>query len=60
MGAAAEVDPAARDRRAQGFLAKPPNLADFIRSPDSAVVQIRVEKYFLVRRFQEVVEIAIS
>jgi nitroimidazol reductase NimA-like FMN-containing flavoprotein (pyridoxamine 5'-phosphate oxidase superfamily) len=60
MGAAAEVEPGARDRWAEVFLAKHPHLEDFVRSPDAAVVKIRVEKYYLVRRFQEVVEIAIT
>jgi len=60
MGTAAEVAPAARGRWAQVFLDKHPHLEDFVRSPDGAVVQIRVEKYYLVRRFQEVVEIAMA
>ena len=60
MGIATEVDPAARGRLAEIFLAKHPHLEDFIRSPDCAIVRIQVEKYYLVRRFQEVVELALT
>jgi hypothetical protein len=41
-------------------LAKHPHREDFVRSPDGGVIKIRVEKYYLVRRFHEVVEIAIA
>jgi nitroimidazol reductase NimA-like FMN-containing flavoprotein (pyridoxamine 5'-phosphate oxidase superfamily) len=60
MATATEVDPAARGRLEQIFLAKHPHLEDFIRLPDCAIVKIQVEKYYLVRRFQEVVELAIT
>jgi len=60
MGTATEVDPAAGGPLAQIFLAKHPHLEDFVRSPDCAIVRIQVEKYYLVRRFQEVVELAIT
>jgi nitroimidazol reductase NimA-like FMN-containing flavoprotein (pyridoxamine 5'-phosphate oxidase superfamily) len=60
MGTAAEVDPGARGRLEQMLLAKHPHLKDFVRSPDCAIVRIQVEKYYLVRRFQEVVELAIT
>ena len=53
-------DPAARGPLAQIFLGKHPHLEDFIRSPDCAIVRIQVEKYYLVRRFQEVVELALT
>ena len=60
MGIATEVDPAARGRLEQIFLAKHPHLEDFVRSPDCAIIRIQVEKYYLVRKFQEVVELAIT
>ena len=60
MGVATEVDPAARDPLEQIFLAKHPHLEDFVRSPDCAIIRIQVEKYYLVRKFQEVVELAIT
>jgi len=57
LGVAAEVDPAARGPLEHIFLAKHPHLEDFVRSPDCAIIKIQVEKYYLVRRFQEVVEL---
>jgi heme iron utilization protein len=60
MGAAAEVAPPDREPLAQLFLARHPHLAEFVNSPDCAVVAVRVEKYLLVSQFQEVVEISVS
>jgi hypothetical protein len=40
--------------------AKHPMLEDFVRSPSCALLQIRVETYYLVRRFQNVMELHVK
>jgi general stress protein 26 len=42
------------------YLAKHPMLEDFVRSPSCALLQIRVETYYLVRRFQNVMELHVK
>jgi hypothetical protein len=37
-----------------------PMLEDFVRSPSCALLQIRVETYYLVRRFQNVMELHVK
>ena len=44
----------------RAYLAKNPHLEEFISSPTCALLRIRVEKYYLVRRFQNVVEIHVK
>jgi len=38
------------------YIAKHPHLAEFVRSPTCAFLRFEVEAYYLVRRFQEVME----
>jgi len=49
---------AAREREAvlQQYMARHPNLEAFARSPGCALLAIRVERYILVQRFQNVTE----
>ena len=42
------------------YLSKHPHLKDFVSSPSSALISIRVEIYYLVTRFQNVVEIHLT
>jgi len=42
------------------YLSKHPYLEDFVSSPSSALITIRVEVYYLVTRFQNVVEIHLT
>ena len=42
------------------YLNKHPHLEDFVASPSSALITIRVEVYYLVTRFQNVVEIHLT
>lgn len=58
IGRAAGVNGAERERCLAIFREKQPHLEAFARSESSAVVRISVEKYILVSRFQNVVEIA--
>jgi heme iron utilization protein len=45
-----------RDRALQLYLAKNPSLREFAVLPDCALLQLRVERYFLVSNFGEVQE----
>jgi hypothetical protein len=57
IGAATEV---AEDERASlesCYLAKHPHLREFLASPSCAFFTVRVERYIVVRRFQEVMEL---
>jgi hypothetical protein len=42
------------------YLNKHPHLEDFVSSPSCALIQIRVEIYYVVTRFQNVVEIRLT
>ena len=42
------------------YLKKHPYLKDFLRSPTCALVRVRVDTYYLVRRFQAVTEIHVK
>jgi len=39
------------------FLEKHPELTDFIKSPTTALITVKVSKYILVNRFQDVTEL---
>jgi nitroimidazol reductase NimA-like FMN-containing flavoprotein (pyridoxamine 5'-phosphate oxidase superfamily) len=41
------------------YLMKHPHLVDFLHSPTTAFLKIRVEKYIVVTRFQHVVEVSV-
>lgn len=60
IGNAEEVAPADLELPRQSFLAKHPMLIDFIDAPGCALIRIRVERYSLVRRFQDVLELNIN
>ena len=59
-GTAQEVVDSERDEVLTVYLAKHPMLKDFVQSPSCALLQIRVETYYLVRRFQNVMELHIK
>jgi nitroimidazol reductase NimA-like FMN-containing flavoprotein (pyridoxamine 5'-phosphate oxidase superfamily) len=42
------------------YLQKYPNLREFISDPNCALMEIKVDKYMLVSRFQEVMELDMS
>jgi len=56
-GTAAEVAPRERERALDRYLAKHPHLNDFVHSPTCALCKIRVRTFFVVTRFQSVVEV---
>jgi len=41
----------------QSYLSKLPHLEEFVRSPNCALVKITVETYYVVSRFQNVIEL---
>jgi nitroimidazol reductase NimA-like FMN-containing flavoprotein (pyridoxamine 5'-phosphate oxidase superfamily) len=56
-GTAAEVTPRERKSAMDRYLAKHPHLSDFVHSPTCALCKIRVQTFFVVTRFQSVVEV---
>ena len=59
-GSAKEVVDSKRDAVLAIYLAKQPMLKDFVESPSCALLQIKVETYYLVRRFQNVMELHVK
>ena len=45
---------------AEQFLARHPSMADFVRSPGCAVMKVDVRSYYLVTRFQNVIELHVE
>ena len=60
VGPVKEVSGPERDRAAAAYKARHPSLADFVDSPTTALLALNVERYFLVRRFQEVMVLEIA
>jgi len=56
-GIAGEVEPRDRKRLQRLYLVKHPHLEDFVTSPNCALVRIRVNTYYIVTRFQNVMEL---
>ena len=56
-GKAEKIDKEKEVEITEAYLGKHPYLRDFLVSPSCALIRIRVETYYLVRRFQEVMEI---
>lgn len=56
LGSASVVADSERESGAAFFLEKHPYLKDFVNAPTCALLKIRVEKYIVVYRFQNVVE----
>jgi nitroimidazol reductase NimA-like FMN-containing flavoprotein (pyridoxamine 5'-phosphate oxidase superfamily) len=60
LGTAEEIDDYEEDKILEIYLAKHPHLKEFVRSPSCALLRIRVERYYLVSRFQNVTEVHIK
>lgn len=61
LGAVDQIEnDASREELALLYLKKHPYLEDFLRSPSTALICISVWRYYLVSRFQEVMELHIS
>jgi len=59
-GSAKEVVDSKRDAVLTIYLAKHPMLEEFVRSPSCALLKVQVETYYLVRRFQNVMELHVK
>ncbi len=59
-GVAEEVSPAERESLQALYLEKHPHLVDFVTAPTCALVRIKVDCYYLVSRFQNVVKLHIT
>ncbi len=60
LGSAAEVPPDEREQVLKGYLAKHPHLEEFAQYPSTVLVRVTVETYYVVSRFQEVMELRVS
>jgi nitroimidazol reductase NimA-like FMN-containing flavoprotein (pyridoxamine 5'-phosphate oxidase superfamily) len=58
-GKTEEVDPGKRENALVLYLAKHPHLRDFVHAPTCAFCEVRVQTFFVVTRFQNVVEVHI-
>jgi heme iron utilization protein len=59
LGKAWELKGVERQHFLEVYLKKHPNLEDFAAAPDCALLRVKVEKYIVVTRFQEVREVQI-
>jgi nitroimidazol reductase NimA-like FMN-containing flavoprotein (pyridoxamine 5'-phosphate oxidase superfamily) len=59
-GHARELTGAEREAASEQYLAKHPHLKEFTGTPNCALVEVEVETFHVVTRFQEVVEIQVD
>ena len=59
-GEAEEVDRNHEKDLFDAYIAKHPHLEEFAKSPTSAFVRIRVDTYYVVTRFQKVLEVHVN
>ena len=60
VGKATEVVDTSRENLGALFLQKHPHLREFLQAESTALVRIRVQRYFMVRKFQEVYEYVVN
>jgi nitroimidazol reductase NimA-like FMN-containing flavoprotein (pyridoxamine 5'-phosphate oxidase superfamily) len=58
LGSAREVTGRERQRLMAAYLMRHPSLEEFVRAPTCALLRIKVRRYALVSRFQNVLEIS--
>jgi nitroimidazol reductase NimA-like FMN-containing flavoprotein (pyridoxamine 5'-phosphate oxidase superfamily) len=59
-GKAEEVEGQEKEKVLKTYLAKHPHLEQFVRSPSCALLKIRVERYYVATRFQNVIEVHVK
>lgn len=59
LGTAEEVKGADREHLLGLYLAKHPNLKEFVTSPECALLRVGIGRYYVVSHFQNVVELAV-
>ena len=57
VGSAEEVEGSGKEPILNRYLVQHPHLEDFVRSPTCALVRISVKTYYLVKNFQNVMEL---
>lgn len=60
IGSAEEISGEEKKKYLQLYLARHPHLQDFAKSPTCALVRITAQSYYLVKNFQNVMELHIS
>lgn len=60
MGIAREVNDREREHFLKLYLKKHPYLQEFVESPSCALLSVRVDKYYMVSRFQNVMELHVN
>lgn len=60
MGKVREVNKRRNSRYLKLYLGKHPHLKDFVETPSCALMVITLEKYYVVSRFQQVMELYIT
>jgi heme iron utilization protein len=56
LGVATELSGAEQDKAVARYIRKHPHLAKFVQAPSTAVLRLKVDVYYLVNRFQKVME----
>ena len=54
-GIAEEVDSTERDHLLKLYLSKHPHLKKFVKSPNNVLLKVKVDTYFVVKKFQNVI-----
>jgi nitroimidazol reductase NimA-like FMN-containing flavoprotein (pyridoxamine 5'-phosphate oxidase superfamily) len=57
QGTVVEVEAARRDELLQLYLGKHPALGDFVAAADCVLLQLKIDSYFVVSQFQNVIEL---
>jgi heme iron utilization protein len=60
LGTARELEGLEAEHARETYVARHPHLEEFVSSPSTALLRLDVEKYILVRRFQDVTELRVS
>jgi len=60
MGKTEEITEMADDRLKQLYLARHPHLEEFVESPSTALIRLKVRRYYVVSKFQHVRELHIT
>jgi uncharacterized protein YhbP (UPF0306 family) len=60
LGVARELEGTEAEQARETYVARHPHLEEFVSSPSTALLRLDVEKYILVRRFQDVTELRVS
>lgn len=59
-GSVEEVPENQKDRFLRCYLEKHPHMKDFVNAPSCALLRLRVETYYLVSKFQKVIELHVT